>query len=493
MGMPIRNCQPMNALGPQHIPPNDPLLLRVRDAILKEAMLRAGAHVLVGVSGGPDSAALLTALWAFAGPLELRLGVAHYHHGMRGEAADQDARLVEKLALQAHLPYFYAKGDVAAYRRKQRLGIEAAARSLRYNFLESTAQRYGFTHIALGHHVDDNAELMLMRLLRGSGRRGLSGIPPVRFGSTGAVKIIRPLIGCQRASIDRFCRRHGLATREDASNRELRFTRNRIRHDLLPRLKAGYNPGITAGLNRLAGLMRDEEGWLDSLAADHLRDATVSAGAGHIRLDAEQTARFHPALQRRVLRAALTDIRGDLRRIGFDAVEALRRLLSEESSGRGVDLPGGLRAERRGRRLHIGPRRKTSLPVPFEYIVAAAGTVQIAETGDGLRLERLDGLDDDAFHRAGQYVAYFDMDKIEFPITIRSFRPGDRFTPFGLQGTQKLKKYFIDHKVPRAHRARCPLVVSGGEIIWAAGLRRGDQARIGSGSTAVLKIELVVA
>lgn len=483
----------MRRLRSHHIPDNDPLLQTAREAITEEAMLQRGDHVLVGVSGGRDSVALLMVLMALAKPLKLRLGIAHYHHGLRGAAADQDARLVENLALKAGRPFFYAQGDVEAYRQDHGLSIEEAARNLRYAFFVSTAKRHGFRPIALGHHIDDNAELVLMRLLRGSGRLGLSGIPPVRSCGSGALKIIRPLITSARAEIDRFCRRHGLVTREDASNRALRFTRNRIRHDLLPRLQAEYNPSLTAGLNRLAGLMRAEEDWLDTVVADHLHAATVSAGPDHIRLDAMSVARLHPALQRRVLRAAVVHIRGDLRRIGFEAIEAMRRQLGMESGGGGIDLPGGWRAACHDNRLDIGPRLDMPSPVQFEYTLAATGMILIEETGARLRLEGLRRLDDDALCHAGQYVAYFDMDKIIFPIMIRSFRPGDRFRPFGLQGTQKLKKYFIDHKIPRAHRTRYPLVVSGGEIIWIAGLRRGDRARVSSRSTAVLKIELLVA
>jgi tRNA(Ile)-lysidine synthase len=493
VGQAIEDYQPVNRLRPPRIQDNDPLLQTARKAIAEETMLQKGDHVLVGVSGGRDSVALLTVLMALAESLKLRLGLAHYHHGMRGPAADQDARLVENLALEACLPLFFAQGDVEAYRQTHKTGIEEAARDLRYTFFLSTAQRYGFTTIALGHHADDNAELVLMRLLRGSGRLGLSGIPPLRYCGSGALKIIRPFITSDRAAIDRFCRRHRLVTREDASNRIMRFTRNRIRHDLLPRMRAEYNPNLSAGLSRMAGLMRAEEDWLDTLVADHLRAATVSIAPAHIRLDTILVARMHPALQRRVLRAALVRIRGDLRRIGFEEIEAMRRLLGMDSGGGGVDLPGGWRADCQDKWLSIGPGLKMPPPVQFEYTMAATGTIQIEATGASLRLEELGRADHDTLCHAGQYVTYFDMDNIIFPITIRSFRPGDRFTPFGLQGTQKLKKYFIDHKIPRALRTHYPLVVSGGEIIWIAGLRRGDRARVGSRSSAVLKIELLVA
>jgi tRNA(Ile)-lysidine synthase len=483
----------LNRIGAAQIPENDPLLKAVRATVRKAGMLRPGDGVLVGVSGGRDSAALMAVLVALAPAMRLRLGVAHFHHGLRGTAADQDARLVEQQAIRAGFPFYYAKGDVGAHRWVHRQGIEEAARDLRYAFFEVTALRHGFARIALGHHADDNAELVLMRLLRGSGPLGLSGMPSWRPCGTGELTIIRPLIDTDRAAIDRFCRRQGLATREDASNRALQFTRNRIRHDLLPRLRADYNPSIAAGLNRLAGLMRDEEDWLETLVADRLDALTVAVDADQIILDAAALGRIHPAEQRRVLRAALRRIRGDLRRVGFELLEALRRLVDTARGPCAVDLPDDLRAERWSDRLHIGPPRPGVPPPAFSYTMNATGRLHIAATGARLVLERLAHVDRGALRDAGQYVAYFDMDQIVFPITIRSFRPGDRFAPFGLQGTQKLKKYFIDHKIPRAERPRFPLVVSGGEIIWIAGLRRSSRAPVGARSTNILKVELLVA
>ncbi len=284
-----------------------------------------------------------------------------------------------------------------------------------------------------------------------------------------------------------------MATAEDESNLVLAFTRNRIRHDLLPRLRADYNAGITAGLNRLARLMRDENAWLASLGEESLRRAVVAAEADHLLLDRAVLEGCHPALQRRVLRAALQRVRGNLRRIGFERIESVRKLLEVRNPAGGIDLPDGVRVELDGHRLRIGRRRPSAAPVQFEYTVTGTGIVDIAETGARLCLEKLSSADVGAIRLAGQYVAYFDMDQIEFPITIRNFRPGDRFAPFGLRGTQKLKKYFIDHKIPRERRRDYPLVVSGGEIIWIAGLRRSERARVGPGSAAILKLELLVA
>ncbi len=482
----------------QPIREDDALLQAVQATLLREEMLESGDGVLIGVSGGRDSVALLALLAALAGPLDLRLAIAHFHHGLRGAAADQDARWVEQLAAAHGLPFHYARGDVRAYGKAFGLSVEEAARNQRYAFLVTVARRHGFRRIALGHHADDNAELVLMRLLRGSGPRGLAGIPPARPVTPGDLAIVRPLFDSDRRMIDRFCERYGFAAREDESNRCLAFTRNRIRHTLLPRLRADYNPNITAGLNRLARLLRDEERWLERLVAERLRTVSTADDAAGIRLDISALALDHPALQRRVLRAALQRVRGDLRRVGFEPIEAMRQLLGRQLLGEGgregvVDLPDDVHARREGRWLRIGPRRAATPPVAFEYQMAAAGSVHIQETGVHLALKPMTRVDRDAIRRAGQSVAYFDMDKVVFPIVIRNFRPGDRFVPFGLKGTQKLKKFFIDHKIPRSERRRHPLVVSGGEIIWIAGLRRSDRARVGPQTQAVLRVELLVA
>lgn len=478
---------------PKAIREDDALFQAVQATLLREEMLEPGDGVLIGVSGGRDSVALLALLAALAGRLDLRLAIAHFHHGLRGAAADQDARWVEQLAAARGLPFHYARDDVRAYGNAFGLSVEEAARNRRYAFLETVARRHGFRRIALGHHADDNAELVLMRLLRGSGPRGLAGMPPVRPVAPGDLAIVRPLFDSDRRTIDHFCEHYGFAAREDESNRSLKFTRNRIRHTLLPRLRADYNPNIAAGLNRLSRLLRDEERWLERLVAERLRTVSAEDDAAGFRLDISALAQDHPAFQRRVLRAALQGVRGDLRRVGFESIEAMRQLVGPDGREGGVDLPGDVLARREGRWLHIGPRRAATPPVAFQYQIMAADTVHIQEVGMYLALKQVARVDRDAIRRAGQSVAYFDMDKVVFPIVIRNFRHGDRFMPFGLQGTQKLKKYFIDHKIPRAERRRHPLVISGGEIIWIAGVRRSDRARVGPQTKAVLRVELLVA
>ncbi len=483
----------MNSIDTFHAIASDPLTRTVRATLTRERMRVSGASVLIGVSGGRDSMALLAVLAVLAGPMRLRLGVAHYHHGLRGATADRDAAIAARTAMAAGLPYLYARGDVAARRRLGRMSLEEAARDMRYAFFEAAARRHGFGCIALGHHADDNAELVLMRLLRGSGPLGLAGIPPVRsMGSAGAM-VIRPLIDCRRTAIERFCRQHGLVTVEDESNRNPRFTRNRIRHDLLPRLRKDYNPNIAVGLNRLSRLMRDEERWLETLVAETMPAVLTAADDQALYLDRAALSRLHPALQRRVLRTALQRLRGDLRRLGFDPIEAVRDLVTSENSAGGLDLPGGVHAALAGARLRIGYRRADAAPVRFEYIIGDTGTVDVREIGARLHFTRLDPAEVDLTPAAGQSAAYFDMDRVDFPMTIRNFRAGDRFIPFGLRGTQKLKKYFIDHKIPRSQRRQYPLVVSRGEILWIAGLRRSDRARVGPQSAAVLKMELLVA
>jgi tRNA(Ile)-lysidine synthase len=485
--------KPLFTIDTAHAIASDPLTQTVRVTLARERVRVAGESVLIGVSGGRDSMALLAVLAALADSMRLRLGVAHYHHGLRGAAADRDAGIVEQTAKAAGLPFFYARGDVAARRRLHRMSLEEAARDMRYAFFEAVTRRHGFGCVALGHHADDNAELVLMRLLRGSGPLGLAGIPPARPLGPSGPTIIRPLIDSRRTAIDRFCRQYGLVTREDESNHNLLFTRNRIRHDLLPRLRKDYNPGIAAGLNRLSRLLRDEERWLETLVAETMPAVLVADEDHALSLDRATLRELHPALQRRVLRAALHRLRGDLRRIGFDRIESVRDLMASENATGGFDLPGGVHVALAGARLRIGYRRAQEAPVPFEYILGEPGFVHIREIGARLSLVRLAPDEVDLKPAAGQSVAYFDMDRLDFPMTVRNFRAGDRFIPFGLEGTQKLKKYFIDHKIPREQRWRIPLVISRDEILWIAGQRRSDRARVGPQSATILKMELLVA
>jgi len=305
-------------------------------------MFDSGDSVLVGLSGGPDSVALLHLLTEIAPEYSLKIGVAHLNHSLRGESSERDAEFAEELAKNLNLPYYIRKEDVLNYQLVNRLSLEEAARCVRYAFFQDIAEKNRFSKIALGHHADDNAELILMYLLRGSGTVGISGIPPVR--NFHGIKIVRPLINLTRNEIISFLRKKGLRYVYDESNTEIKYLRNRIRHSLIPELKASYNPATVEALNRFSSVIRSEEEWIDREIIEPLfTDSVIYADKDKIVISYQKIEKLHIAAKRRVIRKAVGSVKGNLRRIGYVHTEAVIALLDSKKRIGMLDLPDGIR------------------------------------------------------------------------------------------------------------------------------------------------------
>jgi tRNA(Ile)-lysidine synthase len=468
----------------------DPCVRAVGQTIERWGLAAAGPALLVGVSGGGDSVALLYILRALAARFQFRLAIAHLDHGLRGEAARRDALFVAQLGARLRLPVHRQAVDIRRVAREGKLSLEEAGRLERLRFFQALAAAEGFTGVALGHHADDNAELVLMRMLRGSGGMGLAGMAPQRPLVNEGPLLIRPLIERRRREIRAFLQRAGLVHTDDASNRDPRFLRNRIRHHLVPILKADYQPAVVDLLLRQAELFRGEEAWLQEVTAAELARIRLREEAGLLELDAVALQACPEALQRRILREALRRLKGDLRRISFQHIEALRALLVQAAPGARVALPDGLQARcgEGALRLGSGPaERPGTQAVAFHYLLDGPGPYAIPESGVRLSLTAQPGGCGAARQPAGQHEAFFDMDKLRFPLVVRNFRAGDRFLPLGVNGSQKLKKFFIDHKVARAERCRCPLLISNHQIIWIVGHRTSEVAKVDPGTRRVLR------
>lgn len=472
----------------------------VEQAIQDHRMFQANNAVLVGVSGGPDSMALLHILARLAPRWGLTLGVAHLNHGLRKGDAEQDAQFVADHCRRLKLPCYVQRSDVAAMQKQQKISMEMAGRRARYDFFRQVAQAENFDRIALGHHADDNAELILMNLMRGSGPLGMGGIPPVR-----GRLLVRPLIRLRRDEIIYFVTQNRIEYRRDSSNTDTRFLRNRIRHQLLPQLASSYNPKITDALNRFARVARDEEDWFDRQVESLFADVAQTAPDG-VALSIAGLSKIHVALQRRVLRHAVHHIKGDLKKIALHHIDVLHHMIQTGSPDAHADLPGGLAARREDRRLvirrHTAPRRRANTPATpatplFQHLIHAATPqpqcLKIPEAGAQILWQAVPGDAGDSATISGQKIVYFDIDTIQWPLTVRSFLPGDRFHPLGMTGSQKLKKFFIDRKIPRHRRPLIPIVLNQGQIIWIAGLRMAEPVKITAKTQNLLKMELLLA
>jgi tRNA(Ile)-lysidine synthase len=436
-------------------------------------MLRGGETVLAAVSGGADSVALLSVLRELAPALGLTLHAAHVHHGLRAEA-DRDARSVEALCARLGVPFHEERIEVR--RAPPWEGLEAEARHARYAALGRLARLLGAARIATGHTADDQAETVLMRLLQGAGPRGLRGIAPERG------LLIRPLIEVRRAEIEAYLRSGGIGWVEDASNRDSRFLRNRIRHEVLPFLAERWS-GIVPSLCRSAALARELVGELERRAEAKLGRLGRRGPAGIV-LPVPALAALPEELALEIVRRALATL-GVEQPLRAAAHRALRRLLALEAARRPVRI-GPLAVERSGRWLRVGPA--SLLPLRSREW-RAPGCLDLPEVGLALEAR--------GFDRPPGYVpprdprmAAFDADRLPPVLTVRARRRGDRFTPFGADSERRLKAFLIDAGVPRWERSRVPLLEARGEIVWVAGVRRGRAAPVRPATRRILEVTL---
>jgi len=446
---------------------------RFRHHLDVTGMFPAGSRVLVAVSGGADSVALLHLLHDAAATRKLELRAAHLDHALRPDSP-ADAAHVRDLCQRLTVPLTVARIDIAALARSGKGGVEETAREARRAFLRETAQTQGCGWIALAHQRDDQAETFLLRLLRGAGTTGLAGMRPVD------PPFVRPLLPFVRAELVEWLAGEGVAWREDASNQNVAFARNRVRHELLPLLES-YNPAIRRRLSELCRrLADDEEDWTARSRAELMRTAELAEG--ECRLPCAVLTTASPAMAGRLVRAALMSVRGDLRRLDAGHVEAILALAAGPRPQGELHLPGAWV----GRRYGVLWLRKAPpggiLQAVFD--IAGPGSYPLTEgrvlgvsLADGPRGEKPDAVE-------------FCARQVTFPLQVRAPQPGDRLHPAGMTGTKKLQDLFVDLKMPVETRAAAALVFGGGELLWVAGIRRCEGLRPVPMSP-VLRLELV--
>ena len=461
--------------------------------IHRHKLLVPGDRVLVAVSGGPDSVALLYLLYDLREELELRLEVAHLQHGIRGTEAQEDARFVAGLAAKLGLPFHLKQINLPQMRAEAGKGnLEALARDERYRFLSDVARRRGIGKIATAHTEDDQAETALMWFLRGSGMKGLGGMSPtrrlqIRGGkSPNECVIIRPLLDVSKAEILQFLTEKHLTYRLDRSNQDPVFLRNWLRLTLIPQLKERIDPHLSSRLARQAELIRDEEQLLDGLAHKEL-DATRTHGG----ISTGLLLKYSKAMQRRLLRLWIEEIRGHLRGFDFQHVEEILDLTTVGPPQCRLSIPGGweLVKEYEVLRLEKRPRR-LGRPCPcYSYGLQIGTELRIQEAGLTIQTREISPPLPGLLHNFME--AGLDIACLGGNLTLRNFRHGDRFQPLGMAGHKKVKDLFIEKKVPLSIRASLPLLVLGDEVIWIPGYGRSEVGKITAETKAILHLKAV--
>jgi len=456
------------------------LLRKVRDFINTHDMLEPGDRVVVAVSGGPDSVCLLDILHELAPEYEITLIVAHFDHTLRPPEDQGETEFVQGLAHKYGYEFHTAKASPAIHSAKG--SLEERAREQRYSFLEHVRRKTRANKIALGHQLDDQAETVLLRLLRGSGMQGLAGMRPVRDQV-----FIRPLLSVTREEILEYLGEKGLRWMEDSSNLSPNPMRNRIRLELLPLLKT-YQPHVTEILARAADTLRLDNDFLEHFSAQWLEAHVVREEIGFLVLPIPPLLQLDPSVQRRVLRAAIKRYTGTLRRISLAHVSGVLEILKSPKPQSEQHLPNGMVIKKRYDRLILA-RKSARKQKPFQYHIEGPGSCCIDEINSCLEIQELTRAEAPPLH-SSPWEAFFDAGKLSFPFTIRSYSPGDRMVPLGMKGRKKVHDLLVDNKVPLELRPMIPLIISKGEIAWVAGIRIGDSFKVTKLSRKILRLRL---
>jgi tRNA(Ile)-lysidine synthase len=464
------------------------------EATVQRSELIAPADgILVAVSGGPDSVALLHVLNGLREELHLSLEAAHLQHGIRGADAADDAQFVRRLAERLKLPFHLKELNLPHLKTEAGKGnLEELARAERYKFFAAVAAERGLGKIATAHTQDDQAETVLMWLLRGCGMTGLGGMSPVRrvLPADGAAKelvVIRPFLEVSKAEILRYLEAREISYRRDATNSDLSLLRNWIRLELLPVLESRAGARLSARLSRQAELFRDENEYLDALAAHDLRE--MQRLSGREGLNRREFVCRHPAMQRRVMRLWIAQTRGHLRAIDHVHIEKLVRLIAWGPPQARLPIPGGWELVTEYGIVRLEKRCPNREGIWYSYHLQIGQRLKIPEAGIEMISE----------HIASPISGYpktldeavFDAAALRGTLTIRNFRRGDRFRPLGLSGHKKVKDLFIEKKIPRSVRARLPLLLAGDDILWIPGYSRSDVGKISTQTRKIARLTAV--
>ncbi len=459
---------------------------KVGEYVHENRLISAGNKLVVGVSGGADSICLLHILARCREDLGIDLHVAHLNHMLRGTESDNDAAYVSALVQKLGLPATVESRYVATYRASHNCSLEEAAREVRYRFLAEVAYKTGAVAVAVGHTSDDHVETILLHWLRGTGIAGLRGLHPrsaLNFAENGErIDVIRPLLGITRRETIDYCRRHRLSPRKDSSNESFSFLRNRIRLELLPVLRS-YNPGIDKVLLRLAEIAGDDVSFIEEQAC--LLWPGVAQQEGHaVYLEVNKILSLPPALQRQVFKTAVSQLRGDLKDVEADHIEAMMELL-KKPAGKKFILPDGLTLTTEYGRLVVTATGASTCPLPkLSDSIALNIPGETGVTGWRVRAE----VSSNSSGSENGLIASFDLDRAGRELEVRRRKPGDRFQPLGMHQIKKLQDFMVDAKIPRDWRDRVPLVSSGKQILWVVGYRIDDRVKVTDKTKQILRL-----
>ncbi len=461
------------------------MIEKIIKTIDEHKLIEKGDRIIVGLSGGPDSVCLLHVLHSLASRLNISIAAVHINHMLRGDESLEDELYAGELCKQLGISLHVARHDIKSISFKKKLSIEEAGREIRYEEYKSVADREGASKIAVAHNRNDQAETVLLNIIRGTGLEGLKGMD-YKNG-----RIIRPLLDIDRKEIEDYCISKKLSPRMDSSNLENIYTRNKVRLDLIPRINDLFNIDVVTSINRMSLILSEDQSCLMEKAQDLYNKCVLKKEEKMVSLDLNKLQGCHPSIFKRVARLAVKDVRGSLKGIESVHIESIKDLGFSGKTVSQVHLPDSLRAARSYDVLKIYIEDKEKKAPLFNTPVNIPGTTRIDALDSTIEsfIEK-PPLNIEHFGNIGynSLVQFFDYEKLKKGVHVRNRRNGDLFKPYKSTGTKKLKEYFIDNKIPRDIRGSIPVIAKDREIVWIIGYNTSDKFKVTENTKSVVKM-----
>lgn len=455
---------------------------KVFSIIREHELIKKDDNIVVGVSGGHDSMALLYVLLDLKAELDFNILVAHVNHGVRGEEAKKDQLFVEKQCEKLKLPYYTKNVDMIRYGEEMGISSEEAGRELRYGFFREILRDHGGGKIAVAHNKNDQAETIIMRFMRGTGIDGLKGM---EFKSK---DIIRPILAINRYEIENYIENKKIKTVLDKTNLQAIYTRNKVRLELLPYIEDNFNPNIIDTIWRLGNLAGIDSDFLEDYTKRKYKEVLMESKKNSISLDAMKLLGFHRSIQQRIIRNAIESLRGSLQGVSEVQILAVLNLLIKGETGKRVDLSNNILVRLNYNELIIEKDNKEKIG-NYSYELSRLEDLVVDELDISIHMEIMEASKEIKYERS-KLVGYFDLDKIKGNLNLRNRKPGDRFVPFGMKGSKKIKDYFIDEKIGLELRDKIPLITDKDDIMWVVGYRTSGSYKIDEKTKKILKISI---
>lgn len=448
--------------------------------IMEYNLIEENDNILVGVSGGPDSMALLYVLLEIKELIPFNIYIAHVNHGVRGDDAKADQLFVEEIARKLNLPYYTKNVNMIQYGKEKGISSEEAGRELRYGFFREILTSLGGGKIAVAHNMNDQAETLIMRFLRGTGIDGLKGMDFI------TKDIIRPILGIGRREIETYISNKKIDTVLDKTNLESIYSRNKVRLELIPYIEENFNPNIVNTLWRTSRISSIDSEFLEEFSEERYNIIVKSQDKHSIILDSGKLLGEHKSIQQRIIRSCILKVNGSLQGITETQISSVINLFQAFNTGKEVHLSNGIVAKTSYEDLIIQKNINKDFS-RYLYKLNSPGVNNLEDIGYSFNIE-IFPMDKDFTMKKEKNTRYFDLDVVKGDLFVRNRLEGDRLTPFGMRGTKKLKDYFIDEKVPKETRDKIPLIVDDENILWVVGYRTNDIYKVTKKTKRVLSI-----